>query len=144
MIARETIYAGLFTIVSGSAGFVTKSRKLQHVQDVPAVNQPALFQIQGHQSADATFNLPTKWRLKVDLYVYAHASNPGADGNGATLLNTLVDAIVTALEPDKASGRQTLGGLVSHCAIDGDVETDEGLLGEQAIAVLPIVIIPYP
>jgi hypothetical protein len=35
----------------------------------------------------------------------------------------------------------TLGGLVNYCRIEGDIETDEGLLGEQAVAIIPVSIL---
>ena len=38
----------------------------------------------------------------------------------------------------QATGKQTLGGLVHDCRIAGDIETDEGRLGDQAVAIIPI------
>jgi len=58
-----------------------------------------------------------------------------------TTLNNEVDAIVAALDREPASGMQTLGGLVHDCRIAGDIETDEGRLGQQAVAIIPIEII---
>ena len=39
---------------------------------------------------------------------------------------------------------QTLGGLVSDCWISGKIETDEGALGGQAVAIIPIEMIWPP
>lgn len=144
MTGREAIYAALFARVSSVAPFATIGRTRKHVDDVPAVNQPALFQTQGKQIATGAFAQPTKWTLHADLWIYAHASNPHADGNAAALLNQLIDAVETALAPEPAMGRQTLGGLVSHCSIAGMIETDEGLLGDQAVAVIPVEITVIP
>jgi hypothetical protein len=55
----------------------------------------------------------------------------------AIALNQLVDAIELALSPGPAFEEQTLGGLVSHCRIVGEIETDEGVLGDQAVAIIP-------
>jgi hypothetical protein len=137
MINRETIFAALFTLVSTAASFNTKSRKLKHWNEVSAADQPALFQTQGNETAVAGYRLPTKWTLKASLYVYAHQN--ALDTLPSTALNNLIGSIELALVPD-ASGEQTLGGLVTSCRIVGLIETDEGLLGDQAIAIIPIEI----
>ena len=139
MINRDAIYAALFSKASAAAGFVTASRKLLHWTDVPGIQQPALFQAQGKEMASAGFHLPTKWTLRAHLYVYVHQASV-AGQVPATQLNTFVDAIEAALLPEAATGEQTLGGLVSHCRIIGEIETDEGLLGDQAVAIIPIEI----
>ncbi|HXP74621.1 MAG TPA: hypothetical protein VN823_10790 [Stellaceae bacterium] len=56
-------------------------------------------------------------------------------------MNPLLDAIETALAPDLVTNVQSLGGLVAHCWIAGKVETDEGVLGGQAVAIVPIEIL---
>jgi hypothetical protein len=59
----------------------------------------------------------------------------------STILNPLMDAVQNALAPDDPKlERCTLGGLVEHCWIEGRVETDEGALGDQAVAIVPILI----
>jgi hypothetical protein len=138
MINRETIFAALFVLASNAANFNTKSRKLKHWSDVSPADQPALFQAQGKEIAVSRYRLPTLWTLHASLYVYAHQSS--LDVLPSTALNNLVGAIELALAPDLFSGEQTLGGLVSHCRINGQIETDEGVLGDQAVAIIPIEI----
>lgn len=137
--ARETIYAALFSKVSGIAGIVTASRRLWHWSDVPPASQPALYMAQRSETAVQLRGVPPKWTLAVDLYLYAYSGN---DHNAipAQKLNPLIDAIETALLPSPG-GFQTLGGLVSHCWIAGKIETDEGFLGPQAVAIIPIEIV---
>ena len=36
---------------------------------------------------------------------------------------------------------QTLDGLVMGCRIDGKIETDEGALGAQSVAIVPITVL---
>jgi hypothetical protein len=63
------------------------------------------------------------------------------------VLNPLLDAIAAALAPtgaDLVAGAQTLGGLVKHCWISGAIETDEGALGGQAVAIVPVEILVTP
>jgi hypothetical protein len=136
---REPIYAALFALVQGAASFVTISRRLRHWSDVAAAEQPALFQIQKSETAEERRPLPVKWRARVDLYLYAHA--PDELTAPATMLNPLLDALEVALAPDPVSHVQTLGGLVQHCWIAGGIQTDEGVLGGQSVAIVPIEIL---
>jgi hypothetical protein len=39
------------------------------------------------------------------------------------------------------TGRQTLGGLVSHCWIDGKIMKDSGDIDGDGIAVIPVKIL---
>ena len=136
---REPIYAALFALVQSAGSFVTASRRLRHWSDLAAAEQPALFQIQKSEAAEERRALPIKWRAQVDLYVYAQA--PDELTPPATVLNPLIDAVETALAPDPVSHVQTLGGLVQHCWIAGRIQTDEGVLGGQSVAIVPIEIL---
>jgi len=144
MIAREAAYAALFAQVSAVRGFNTVSRQLKAWADVAQPDQPALFMAQGKQVAESTAdNMPTRWKLMADLYVYVRNDDP-ALALSCTTLNDLVDAIEAVLRPTPGYERQTLGGVVEHCRIAGDIETDEGVLGAQAVAIIPIELFPEP
>jgi len=136
---REPVYAALFALVQNAAPFVTASRRLRHWSDVAAAEQPALFAIQKSETAEERRPLLVKWRARVDLYLYAQA--PDELTPPATVMNPLLDAIEAALAPDPASHVQSLGGLVQHCWIAGRIETDEGVLGGQAVAIVPVEIL---
>jgi hypothetical protein len=144
-MTREPIYAALFALLSGAAPFATASRRLRHWSLVEPAEQPTLFQVQKRETAKAAEGSPTAWRAEIDLYVYCQA--PDDETAPATVLNPLLDAIEAALAPagrDLASGTQTLGGLVKHCWIAGAIETDEGALGGQAVAIVPLEILVTP
>jgi len=54
----------------------------------------------------------------------------------------LMDAIEAALViDDRSNDACTLGGIVSHCFIDGAVEIFEGNLGDQLVAIVPITVV---
>lgn len=136
---REAIYSALFARLSSLPGVKTASRKLKLWNDVPAGEQPAIFQAQKNEIGQARQGLPTLWTLSLDVYVYV--KSPGKTVP-ATVLNPLLDAITDALKPDNPiQNTQTLGGLVAHCWIEGTIETDEGTLGDQAVAIVPIRIL---
>jgi hypothetical protein len=139
MVSREQIFAALFARLQAASGFVTTSRTLRHWDNVAPEEQPAGFQMEGRQIAEGVSLRLTKWTVHAEWYVYAHAAN--TSGDVVALLNTLVDALVDALDPGPAYDAQTLGGLVTSCRIHGDIETSEGRLGKQAVAIIPLLII---
>lgn len=138
--SREQIYAALFAKLVKAATFKTTDRRWRHWSDVAPPDQPALFQSQRHE--DLTTQPPDlnpRKRMFVDVSVYV---NTGGDKTvaPASILNPLIDAIEAALGPDVITNKQTLGGLVQYARIEGRIETDEGLLGDQGVAIIPILI----
>ncbi len=140
---REAIYTALFNLVVASASFVTASRRLKLWTDVNASQKPAIFIAQRgesyHQGSEAT---PQKVTLKADIFIY---TNAGKDPNvvPATQINSLVDAVDAALAGSPVTGQQTLGGLVSHCWIEGDIVIDPGDMDGDGVAMIPIrILIP--
>jgi hypothetical protein len=142
---REPIYEALFALLAAAAPFQTASRRLRHWSNVEAAEQPALFQVQKRETAKEAEGAPAQWRAEIDVYVYCQA--PDDETPPTSVLNPLIDAIELALQPsgaDMTLGVQTLGGLARHCWISGAIETDEGALGGQAVAIVPIEILVTP
>jgi len=133
---REPIYAALFSMTADISGLVTTSRTLKHWADVPPSEQPALFQRQGKETAITRPSIPTKWIMNAEWYVYCNAE----EGDSCTQINSILDAVETALDQKVVTGYQTLEGLVFDCFIDGTVEIYEGLQGNQCMAIVPIKI----
>lgn len=133
---REYIYQALFDLIRKSADFETVSRRLQHWSDVAANKQPAMFLTQKQQTAVTTTGLPTKWTLLADIYIYVHSGEVPSK-----VLNPLVDSVCNLFIGSGIEGKQTLGGLVHYVRISGSIETDEGVLGDQAVAIIPVEIL---
>lgn len=135
---REQIYSALFDKLAALDGFVTKSRRLQHWNDVDQFSQPAIFMAQGNQLAETVSGNPSKWRLQVQVYIYVYNEDVPA-----TQLNPLLDAVCNAInEINPITGRTTLPVAgVEYCRVSGTIETDEGTLGSQAVAIIPIEIL---
>jgi hypothetical protein len=136
---REPIYLALFAKLQAIPGVVTASRRLQHWADVPATSQPAIFQAQIKEKQEPRKGLPAKVILQCDVYLYVNSGNDLSVAP-APQLNQFMDAIEAALAPD-VNGVQTLNNTVSHCWIEGEVITDEGALGAQAVAIIPVNIL---
>jgi hypothetical protein len=142
MINRETIYAALWALGAGTARFASANRRLRHWSDVSPAEQPALFMSEkGSHAVTKKLGAPIAWTLYAEFYIYAHSSDPYlAPG---TILNPLLDALEAALAPSPTNGIQDLGlpEMVQHAYIAGKIETDQGVLGDQAIAIVPVEVL---
>ena len=138
MINREAIYSAMFALLSSSASFKRSGRKLPSWNDVSAGDQPAIFVIQKSETPKTVTNQPTVWMFTADVYLYASTNDPAT--SPSQILNPIIDAVVSALKPVGAEN-QTLGGLVQYCRMAGAIQTDEGVLGDQAIVIIPIEIL---
>ena len=142
MIIRETIYNALWELGAGAARYTTANRRLQHWAKVAPAEQPALFMSEkGGHAVIKRLGAPIVWTLYAEFYIYAHSNDPYlAPG---TILNPLLDALEAALAPAPTTGIQNLGlsEMVQHAYIAGKVETDEGILGDQAVAIVPVEVL---
>lgn len=139
-VQREPIYAAAFALACQAGVFLTTSRKLKHWNDVPANQRPALFMAQANAIAmpPAIIGQPTKWMLPVHLHIYL--STQGATSPGE-VMNPIMDALDAMFSANPGRGIQTLGGLVQWARIEGTIETSEGTMGPDEIAVVPINIL---
>jgi hypothetical protein len=112
---------------------------VQEIADFPAL---FLVSTASHFPPREARQLPPKRTLDTQIWVY---TDVGKDPNAIpeTALNTLLDAIEAALAPGVMSGVQTLGGLVSHAWIEGEIEQFPGVLDGVALAIIPVrVLVP--
>lgn len=140
---REQACQALYNKLAAIPAWKTISRKLKHWSDVPPIEQPACFIRQTNENYERTRGIPPKITLHFEVAVYAMAPDP--NDNPSSLQNELLDLIDDALAPDDPTVYTcTLGKNVSHCWIEGQVETDEGLLGQQTVAIIPVnILITY-
>lgn len=145
----EPIWVALFALLQAkipSGTFVTMSR--QHTQPPGLLDQmqPALFLVDVRETySPRPKGLPTKVTLNGYIIIYFQAPMPLLDAIGeetvvgSTMLNALLLAVRTALQPDDVmTGTLTLGGLVDHCWIEGDADKDTGIYTQQGAAIVPI------
>ncbi len=140
---REAIQSALFALLTesgfGLGGLRSASRRLKSPQDVGAGNCPALFQIYKGETIDWTGMQPLKRLMHLELVLYVHSGDKSFPTS--SLLNPLIDRIEAAFGAGDPASVQTLGGLARRVTINGRIETDEGLLGEYAYAVIPVEIL---
>lgn len=137
---REAIYSAVFSRLQTVAGFTTVSRRVKHWADVPRAEMPYVAMVQRREEAEGSRRgIPLRWNMLVDLYVYAFTPDPNV--SPCTILNPLLDGVCDAFLPDVPTSTITLAGLVYQCRINGAIETDEGTLGELAVALIPLSIV---
>jgi hypothetical protein len=129
-----------------AAAYAWKSgpaRRLKLWNDVSTSARPACFLFEGGEDVYSwTETARVKRIIEVRLFIYLSAK----DGSvvGAALLNEVMDALDAALVPkgaDELVGRNTLGGAVHHCLIEGKVLKDPGDLDGDALLVVPVKIV---
>ncbi|MEI8032778.1 MAG: hypothetical protein WCH05_05500 [Chlorobiaceae bacterium] len=119
---------------------MTCSRRLRHFQDVVPSEQPAMFVTQTNQTVQQVTGMPSVATLEAQVWIYTN--DPDPSHAPAAQINDLLDQIDAALAPPLGPAyKQTLGGLCEHCWIDGQIEIDEGTLGEQSLARFTIKIL---
>lgn len=139
--SREAIYGALFALAAGSAGFATATRRIKEYSAVDQAMQPALLQVESGEKWNNRVGLPPVVTLAARLFVYCEENDPTEPVS--MQMNALLDAVTNALAPAAEPAgkyRQTLGGLVQHAGIAGEIAIAEGLSG-QSEAVIPIEIL---
>jgi hypothetical protein len=141
---RGEIFAALKARLGAIPGLVTVSDRLKPWSSVSPDQQPALFITKAQEIPTNSRGMPPVWRMTARLYLYVHGLSI-VNASPQEKINELLTLIEAALEvqpgetPDTTTPfATTLGGLVSHAWIDGAVETDEGTLGDQTVAILPV------
>lgn len=145
-LTREGINAAVFGLIQAVPGIVTCSRRLRHWADVPDEERPALFLAKAKEfPIQDPSGLPTVWRYEFVIYLYVVQKDQSMAPS--TAINSILDAIESALRPVQFGPQgfpgslQVLGdttGRIRRAWISGAVETDEGALGDQSIATVPI------
>lgn len=147
---REEIYQALAniteTITWGSGkeflNDVATRRRVKLFSDANV--QPAIYQAEHEEEVAQASKMPYKRAFVASWIVYHQV---GKDKNAVPAIenNLILDAIEVALDPRPADPgypkRNTLGGLVHHCYIDGDILKDPGDIDDQAMIVVPITML---
>ncbi|PNG25510.1 hypothetical protein [Methylocella silvestris] len=141
---RETALAALQSAIAAAYAWkLGPSRRLKLWSDVPSAMRPACFLYEGGQETYAWSEGATPKRvMEVKLFIYLNAKDTSI--TGAVLLNDLMDALDVALSisgGDLIRGRNTLGGAVHHCRIDGKTLKDPGDLDGDAMLIVPIKLV---
>lgn len=142
IVTREQVGAALFALLQTAHAFPTSSRKLQEFDKTSVGLKPALYVIEHremHKKGDLM--TPAVRTIMYDVYIFA---NTGVDPNviPITELNGYLDSIDGnsggVLAPNPLTNKQTLGGLVYDCYIEGDIVKVPGDLDGEGILLIPV------
>lgn len=141
---REIAMEALRSLIANAYAWKTgPARRLKLWSDVPAISRPACFVFEGGQETYSwSESAKPKRAIDVKLFVYLNAKDPTIVG--AALINDVMDALDDAFSlsgADLAMGRNTLGGAVHHCRIDGKTLKDPGDLDGDALLIVPVKLI---
>ena len=142
-VNRQAISLALFNLLASAYPFATADPRLHLPDDVAALAQPSLFLVKPRENITQsdTFGAP-KHILK--YYAFIIVRNDGVPADPGNTAEAQTDNILTAIEnvmSPRPGELQSLGGLVYHCWIDGDVEIDTPVFFEQAAMWIPLTAI---
>lgn len=152
-IDREPIWVAAYNALKAGLGtsVVTCGRKHVMPPDLSPNQQPAAFlvQIREHRQAGPR-GLPGKLMLEGMIFIYVYPpltdSVPGKETSlAATKINELLKLVDDSFQPDLQGHNEycSLGGVVSHCWVEGQTDQDPGIFGDQAMATVPLhILIP--
>jgi hypothetical protein len=126
------------THIGGMPASKSTSRKAKVWSNTNAADQPAMFLVHSGEQAvqNQSYGL-TKYLLHFEILIYARAdANPSSSPD--TLINGLLDALDAQLQSVPPGERQTLGGLVQHAWIEGEILIDTGILDQQIAIMIPV------
>ena len=143
----EPQWAALFALLQNALEPVnlkwkTCSRRLEHWTDCKGEQQPALFLQQQDEVIKKRIGQIPEWTLFGMVWIYVTAPDDKNISTGQ-VMNPYLGAVRYAFRPDatglgRAQFKNTLGGLVFDAYIEGKIETDEGFLGQQGVAKIPV------
>lgn len=148
MTTREQVFAALYALTTDivwddpERTWRERGRRVKLFSDVPSSQQPAIFQAEHLEMSSQVSRMPYKriWNAQWIIY-HSIGTDPAAVP--ASENNLILDAVELALAPKPSDPgfldeRNTLGGLVYHCHIDGTLFKDPGDIDQQGMIVVPI------
>jgi len=148
MISREQVFVALFALTADikwdtpERTWLERGRRVKLFSDVPASLQPAIFQAEHLETSMQVTRMPYKRIWNAQWIIY-HSVGTDPNTVPASENNLILDAVELALAPKPSDPgfpdeRNTLGGLVHHCHIDGTLFKDPGDIDQQGMLVVPI------
>ena len=143
-VTREQVANALFNLLAGSSQFLTTSRRFLSEDQIASAEKPALFLLDDDEQHTRGKQLVPA--VRETIFECLMFISSGLDPNvvPGTTLNNLIDAIDPVsggvLKPG-INGKQTLGGLVTDCYIEGKIIKAPGDIGGLGAARIPIKII---
>lgn len=141
---RKAVAAALLARLNIGGNFLTVGRRLTDPTTIGGGPYPAVYVIKPNERYERDGNMPPKRFMEFYAVIY---TNVGDDPNAipADAIDDLLDAVDANLAPAAGEeGRQTLGGLVENCLIDGNIDIGPNDILSKGQAVVPITVMLVP
>jgi hypothetical protein len=120
--------------------FKTVSRRARIWTNVTPAEQPAIFLVKVRETLDQTTWGAPRYRLAYLALCYLRA-DAAPNLIPEVEINKVLDAVDGVLLATPPGEKQTLGGIVENCWIEGDIMIDTGILDQQIVIVIPVSIV---
>ena len=138
---RNEILNGVLMFFKDAAPFKTVTRQMKLFSDVPNVQRPWLGILKTGEERSYEGNMPLLI-IDVELFIYTQAIIVNNGGTPPSQqLEDILDTVDKQMKPDPFTNRQTMGGLVYHCRIEGKTVTVPGDLDGDGIMIIPLKIL---
>ncbi len=129
----------------GYSTLVSSDRRVKLFSDVDSLQKPFVCQAEHGETIAQKTNMPYRRIFECSWIVYQD-SGLNKSVAGAILNNKILDAVQAAFAPRPTDigfrdKRNTLGGLVYHCFLEGSIFKDPGDIDDQGMMVIPIKIL---
>ena len=123
---------------------MTADPRLQLPEELAAGQQPALFLVKPQEHIDQFSMAMPIYKLTYYALILVYSPSVGigpGEFSAEQLMDDILDAVDGALQAPRLGEKQTLGGLVENCYIDGDVSIDTPVFFEHCAIWVPIKVI---
>lgn len=142
IVARDQVYAALFDLLKQTPGFSSYWRRFVPLKQLSSAQRPALMMRQVNENVTGMFGAPSKYKLLIDVLILASTPASPINSVPSSILNPLIDAIETQLQPTNDVYRLALGqSNISRVWIEGLIEIEEAISDDVSIAMIPIVVV---
>ena len=141
---REQAASALFAQLHGIAKFKVSARRLFEPTQITPALSPALFMAEaGEVYYNASAQNPPRRILKYIVAIYNNVGGADFASIPAATVNDALDALDTLMNSLATPGtnRVTLGGLVYHVRIEGEVVKAPGETTGFAMALVPFEVV---
>jgi hypothetical protein len=147
----EQVYAALFALLqsatfAGGIKIKSSTRAFMIPDQVAPADMPALILVEGPMPVEQKVIFgPAKWTFTAIAVLYVRAEGtmvPNQSPLSVATANRLIWGIQNAFETQPPYQKQTLGGLVVHAWIEGEVMPQ--VVNEQIVITVPIYMLAGP
>lgn len=152
MTTRKAIAAALLAQLTNGQSYANTGRRDRAPEQAASPGAPGLILVKPDENYkyDSGYGVPPVRDLHFFAVIYTDVGNV-QNAVPADVIDDLMDAVDAALAPTildqmNNNGRQSLGGLVDDCRVDGKVEFAPGDVQGKGTTIVPITVVlkSYP